>query len=147
MCSGGRYDELASDGKNTYPGVGISVGVSRLMAVLLRDGIADVTRGVPTCVLLAVGDEAQRAESNALASTLRARGISVEVSPSAAKFGKQIKYADRRQIPFVWFVQDDGSHQVKDIRSGEQVDADPSTWTPPEADLRPRLSHPHKENL
>lgn len=146
VCSGGRYDELASDGKNTYPGVGVSVGVSRVMAVLLRDGIADVTRGVPTCVLIAVGDEAQRAESNALASALRARGISVEVSPSAAKFGKQIKYADRREIPFVWFVQDDGSHQVKDIRSGDQVDADPSTWTPPEADLRPRLSHPHKEN-
>ena len=57
-----------------------------------------------------------------------------------AKFGKQIRFAERRGIPYVWFVQAEGTHQVKDIRSGEQVDADPVTWTPPAADLRPRIS-------
>ena len=53
--------------------------------------------------------------------------------PSAAKFGKQIRYADRRGIPFVWFPgagEGDGD-QVKDIRSGEQVDADAATWQCP----------------
>jgi histidyl-tRNA synthetase len=39
----------------------------------------------------------------------------------------------------VWFVQADGTHQVKDIRTGEQVEADPGSWTPPEADLRPTI--------
>ena len=54
------------------------------------------------------------------------RGIPTEVAPKADKFGKQIRYADRRGIPFVWFTDDDGKHQVKDIRSGEQVAADPA---------------------
>lgn len=139
VCSGGRYDRLASDGKVTYPGVGLSVGVSRIMAVLLRDDIAEATRGVPTCVLVAVTDEQQRLASNDVAHALRARGIATEVSPSAARFGKQIKYADRRGIPFVWFTDTDGKHQIKDIRSGDQVDADPQAWTPSEDDRMPRL--------
>jgi histidyl-tRNA synthetase len=67
----------------------------------------------------------------------------VEVAPSAAKFGKQIRHADRRGIPFVWFVQTDGGevtgHEVKDIRSGAQGPADPQTWAPPPGDLSPRV--------
>ena len=139
VCSGGRYDELASDGKTTYPGVGLSVGVSRIMAVLLRDELVQASRAVPTCVLVSVAGDDDRAASDAIAHSLRSRGIAAEVSPSAAKFGKQIKYADRRGIPFVWFVSDDGTHQVKDIRNGEQIEADPRAWTPSEDDLSPRL--------
>jgi histidyl-tRNA synthetase len=139
VCSGGRYEKLASDGKTTYPGVGLSVGVSRIMAVLVRDDIVTSSRAVPTCVLVAVADDQQRPELARVARCLRSRGIAAEVSPSAARFGKQIKYADRRGIPFVWFTADDGSHQIKDIRSGEQVDADPQTWTPSEDDKTPRL--------
>lgn len=87
--------------------------------------------------------EEVRTASDAVAGALRARGIPAEVSPSAAKLGKQIKYADRRGIPFVWFPEStaaDGTpvaHQVKDIRSGEQVEADPSVWMPPNSDLWP----------
>ncbi|MGB7979208.1 MAG: histidine--tRNA ligase [Candidatus Nanopelagicales bacterium] len=161
ICSGGRYDALASDGRTTYPGVGISLGVSRLMAVLLGRGLVRATRSVPTCVLVAVADEAARAQSTAVADQLRARGIPAEVAPSAAKFGKQIKHADRRGIPFVWFPDTDtdpgadserdrepdselhsgraATGSVKDIRSGAQVPADPSTWNPPAADLHPRV--------
>jgi histidyl-tRNA synthetase len=66
------------------------------------------------------------------------------VAPSPAKFGKQIRFAERRGIPYVWFLQADAStgqvgHQVKDIRTGEQVEADPGSWTPPEDDLRPTI--------
>ena len=53
-----------------------------------------------------------------VAAQLRSRGIATEVAAKAEKFGKQIKFADRRGIPFVWFTDDDGKHQVKDIRSG-----------------------------
>jgi histidyl-tRNA synthetase len=74
-----------------------------------------------------------------VADALRRRGIACEVAPSAQKFGKQIRTAERRGIPFVWFLQADGTHQVKDIRSGDQVDADPTAWTPPDADLRPTI--------
>jgi histidyl-tRNA synthetase len=89
-------------------------------------------------VLVAVNEEATRPTSESVAAALRARGISTEVAPKADKFGKQIRYADRRGIPFVWFLDDAGG-SVKDIRSGEQVAADPATWSPPEDDLRPQV--------
>ncbi|CAN5390574.1 histidine--tRNA ligase [soil metagenome] len=140
---GGRYDALASDGRTTYPGVGVSFGVSRTLIPLLADGVLSGSRSVPSAVLVAVTDEDSRPASDAVATSLRGNGVPCEVSGSAAKFGKQIRTAERRGIPFVWFVQDgadDGhSHQVKDIRSGEQVAADPATWTPPAEDLRPHV--------
>jgi histidyl-tRNA synthetase len=138
VCSGGRYDSLASDGATTYPGVGISVGVSRLVSRLLSAELVTVTRTVPSAVLVAVTDETSRPASDAVAAALRARGVPVEVAPTAAKFGKQIRHADRRGIPFVWFASPDGD-QVKDIRSGEQVPADRGTWMPPAEDLHPRV--------
>ena len=138
ICSGGRYDALATDGRTTYPGVGISLGLSRLVVTLLaRTGMA-ADRAVPSAVLVAVTDEASRPESDAIATALRAHGVPCEVAASAAKFGKQIRYAERRGIPFVWFAGESG-HQVKDIRTGEQVDADPATWAPPSDDLRPKV--------
>ena len=143
---GGRYDALASDGKTTYPGVGVSFGVSRTLIPLIADGVLAGSRKVPSAVLVAVTDEADRDASTAVATALRARGVACEVSADAAKFGKQIRAAERRGIPFVWFTQADGSHQVKDIRSGDQVEADPATWTPPEADLRPQVVSTHHEH-
>lgn len=141
FCSGGRYDALASDGRTTYPGVGISIGVSRLLGLLLSKGLVTASRSTPAAVLVAVVEEESRAGSVAVATALRSRGIPCEVAPSAAKFGKQIRYADRRGIPFVWFPgAGDVEHQVKDIRSGEQVDADPAAWLPPAADLRPTVT-------
>jgi histidyl-tRNA synthetase len=140
ICSGGRYDALASDGKVTYPGVGISLGVSRLLVPLLSSGYLTASRAVPSCVLVAVNDEAERAASEAVAEELRQRRISTEVAPSAAKFGKQIRHADRRGIPYVWFIGADGKHSVKDIRSGDQVEADPAGWNPPVDDLRPTVT-------
>ncbi|MFB7887197.1 histidine--tRNA ligase [Cellulosimicrobium cellulans] len=145
ICSGGRYDTLASDGANTYPGVGLSIGVSRLVSRLLSAGLVRATRSVPSAVVVAVTSEETRDASDAVASALRSRGVPVEVAPAAAKFGKQIRYADRRGIPFVWFpgrLEEDGTRspdQVKDIRSGEQVDADPATWEPPAEDRFPRV--------
>ncbi|HEX2804908.1 MAG TPA: ATP phosphoribosyltransferase regulatory subunit, partial [Kineosporiaceae bacterium] len=139
VCSGGRYDSLASDGVTTYPGVGISFGVTRVLAPLLSRGVLKASRSVPSAVLVAVASEAARADSAAVAAALRGRGVPVEVAPSAAKYGKQIRHADRRGIPFVWFIQDGGGHEVRDIRSGEQVAADPASWTPPAGDLHPTV--------
>ncbi|NHN57000.1 histidine--tRNA ligase [Calidifontibacter sp. DB0510] len=100
---GGRYDALASDGKRTYPGVGISIGVSRLLGLLIGEQGLTASRETPVCVLVAVTDEQTRPESMRVAAALRARGIPTLVAPKAAKFGKQIQFADRRGIPFVWF--------------------------------------------
>ena len=141
VCSGGRYDSLATNGKRTFPGVGISIGLSRLLARVIGEGLVEVSRPVPTVVLVAVTDEAHRSASDAIADTLRARGISADVAPSAAKFGKQIKAADKRSIPFVWFPGADGvPDSVTDIRSGEQVEADATTWQPPRDDVAPRVT-------
>ena len=141
VCSGGRYDSLASNGKRTFPGVGISVGLSRLLSRVMGAGLIEVTRAVPTAVLVAVTDEEHRAVSDAVADALRERGIAADVAPTAAKFGKQIRFADKRGIPFVWFPgAGTESDSVKDIRSGEQIDADPATWSPAsEADLAPQI--------
>lgn len=137
ICSGGRYDNLASSGTARFPGVGISIGVTRLLGLLFGADALSVSRSVPTCVLVAVTAEEQRAASNAVADALRSRGVPTEVSPSAAKFGKQIRYAERRGVPYVWFPGAEGAaDEVKDIRSGEQVAA-AAKWTPPRADLRP----------
>jgi histidyl-tRNA synthetase len=143
ICSGGRYDNLASSGDTTYPGVGISIGVTRLLGLLFGASALTASRHVPTCVLVALPDEESRPACRRIAQALRSRGIATEVSPDAAKFGKQIRYADRRGIPFVWFPGVDGmSDQVKDIRSGDQVQASATDWTPPSEDLEPQIVVP-----
>lgn len=141
---GGRYDALASDGKRTFPGVGISIGVSRLLGLLVGEQGLVADRETPVAVLVAVNDEASRAESMRVAAALRRRGVPTLVSPKAAKFGKQIQFADRRGIPYVWFpgAGEAGGDAVKDIRSGEQVDADRDAWAPPAEDLTAALVTP-----
>ena len=91
---------------------------------------------------------ASRPDSDAVATALRARGIACEVAVSPQTFGKQIRYAERRGIPFVWFPGSAGAggDEVKDIRSGDQVAADPAAWTPPTEDLRPQVISRQAEN-
>ncbi|MGJ9494536.1 histidine--tRNA ligase [Actinotignum sp. GS-2025a] len=141
VCSGGRYDNLATAGNRSYPGVGLSIGVSRLLARFLHQDLLRASRKVPTAVYVAVNDESERHHASTIAARLRARGIPADVSHNATKFGKQIKAADKRGIPFVWFTTSEGE-QVRDVRSGTQVPADPDTWTPPEEDRFPRVIMP-----
>ncbi|MGX4707121.1 histidine--tRNA ligase [Actinotignum schaalii] len=141
VCSGGRYDNLATAGNRSYPGVGLSIGVSRLLARFLHQDLLQASRKVPTAVYVAVNDESERHHASTIAARLRARGIAADVSHNATKFGKQIKAADKRGIPFVWFTTSEGE-QVRDVRSGTQVPADPDTWTPPEEDRFPRVIMP-----
>jgi histidyl-tRNA synthetase len=137
---GGRYDALASDGKTAYPGVGFSFGVSRSLVPLFQRGLLTSTRSVPSAVLVALADEDARADADAVAVRLRGRGIPAEVAASAQRYGRQIRYAERRGIPYVWFPGAAGKpDEVKDIRSGDQVEADSASWAPPLEDLRPRL--------
>ncbi|MCY1142251.1 histidine--tRNA ligase [Actinoplanes sp. Pm04-4] len=138
ISSGGRYDNLAASGNERFPGVGYSIGVSRMLGVLFGQNALSVSRSVPTCVLVALPDEDQRPSCVRIATALRRRGIPTEVAPSAAKFGKQIQYADRRGIPYVWFPGEPDT--VKDIRSGDQVEADAASWQPPAEDLHPVIA-------
>lgn len=131
VCSGGRYDNLAGGSKARLPGVGASIGVTRIMGYCLNLGLFSNTRSSTADVLVAVHGEDSRADSQAVARALRSRGIPALVSHTAKGYGKQIGWADKAGIPFVWMpARGDQGHSVKDIRSGEQVPSDPETWTP-----------------
>ncbi|TLP79391.1 histidine--tRNA ligase [Nesterenkonia sphaerica] len=139
ICSGGRYESLASAGKRVFPGVGLSIGVTRLLSALISSGELASSRSVPTVVYVTLRSDDDWGPAQDVADQLRRRGISAEVALSAEKFGKQIKYADRRGIPYVWFTDELGRHEVKDIRSGSQESVDPSSWAPPTEDLTPQI--------
>ena len=134
ICSGGRYDNLASQGNKKYPGVGLSIGLSRLVSYMLHTAGAHSNRVSPASVLVAVWNEADRSASNLIANQLRSRGIAADVAPTAAKLGKQIKYADKLGIPYVWFPADaseEGAQdEVKNIITGDQRPADAQSWEP-----------------
>jgi histidyl-tRNA synthetase len=144
VFAGGRYDNLAESGTDRFPGVGVSIGITRILGLLFgSDAAPAASRRVPTCVLVALPEEDRRRDCDRIAAALRRRGISTEVAPAAAKYGKQIRYADRRGIPYVWFPgEGEAPDEVKDIRSGDQVPADPAVWDPAPADLRPAVSGP-----
>jgi histidyl-tRNA synthetase len=108
ICSGGRYDSLATDGRTSYPGVGISLGVSRVLVPLLNRGVLTADRSVPSAVLVALPDEESRSGCDEIAAGLRANGVPCEVAATAQKFGRQIRYAERRGIPYVLFPAMDG---------------------------------------
>ena len=137
ICSGGRYDDLASSYINkNLPGVGISIGFSRLFARMVDKKKIDITRKSPAHILLVMTAEERRGEIAKTAQALRARGFNVEMYHAAKKIPDQLKYASRKGIPFVWFTEEDGTHQVKNMSSGEQTKTDPQSWVLPEGYAR-----------
>ena len=74
----GGHDALASDGRNTYPGVEISIGVSRILGLLIGQGLVTASRSTPAAVLVALTDDESREESVAVATALRSRGSRVK---------------------------------------------------------------------
>ena len=139
VCSGGRYDNLVQGGRHAYPGIGVSIGLTRILVPFFSQGLISSFRSTPTCVLVALNAEESRKQSMEVADHLRERGIPAEVFPSPQKFGKQIKYAEKKGIPFVWFpaFHDNEADRVRDIRTGEQVESDATTWTPSDEDIQP----------
>lgn len=121
VCSGGRYDDLASYyTKNKYPGVGCSIGLTRLFDCLLRNNELDFSNASPTKVLV-VGMESCESNASELGSKLRGESINTEVM-----FGIKgsFKYADRLGIPFVVVIGEEevksNTFTVKDMGTGEQ---------------------------
>ncbi len=134
VCSGGRYDNLASDDKVKLPGVGVSLGISRILGLLFAKSSVVASRPTPTAVLISLAGEAERSRAYATAKQLRARGIATEVFHAPLKFGKQIRYAERKGIPYVLFLGDQ-QVEVRDIRSGQQGPIDLAHWSPPAEEL------------
>jgi histidyl-tRNA synthetase len=134
VCSGGRYDNLASDDKHKLPGVGVSLGISRILGFMFGKNLLKASRPSPTAVLIALASDEQRPACYEAARTLRGRGIPTEVFHAPHKYGKQIRYAERKGIPFVVFLGDAGA-ELRDIRSGEQGPVELASWAPSAADL------------
>lgn len=135
VCSGGRYDNLASHySKSSLPGVGISIGASRLFWQLREAGLIH-TAASTVDVLVALLDEAGFTEALALSQQLREAGFRVETQMEVRKLAKQFQYADRAGIRFVALRGEgeraDGTVTLKDLPRGEQVTlplADAAAW-------------------
>ena len=126
ICSGGRYENLASQyTKSKLPGVGISIGLTRLYWQL-RDAGLIATSQSTVDVLVTQMDAAQMPAYLALANELRSAGIATEVVLEGGKLGKQFKYADRAGIRFVIVLGEDeiakGVVTVKDLRREDQFE-------------------------
>ncbi len=132
VCSGGRYDNLAGDNKIKLPGMGVSIGVTRLMALCFHFGLLEPSPKKTTAdVLVIVHGEDSVAQSHSVARQLRERGIACVVSHRASAYGKQIQWAEKVGIRYVWFPgRGDKPDEVKDIVEGEQADADAGSWVP-----------------
>ncbi|MEJ1248365.1 histidine--tRNA ligase [Denitratimonas tolerans] len=126
ICSGGRYENLASHyTKSKLPGVGISIGLTRLFWQLREAGLVDTAES-SVDVLVSQMDEERLPTYLAIASELRAGGLNVEVQLEPRKLARQFQYADRAGIRFVVIVGEDeearGVVSVKDLRRAEQFE-------------------------
>ena len=125
VCSGGRYDNLAeyyTDKK--LPGVGISIGLTRLFYVLDEQGLLSDNAGDASVQALVLPMTADPAPAIALAETLRTGGLRVQLYGENKKFKQKMSYADKLGVPFAVLLGEDeikaGKCSVKDMRSGEQ---------------------------
>ena len=125
ICSGGRYENLAGHyTKSKLPGVGISIGATRLFSQLLEMNVIGANvAAVAQVVVLAVEPELASTYA-AIATALRAAGLNVEVYGGDDKLGKQLKYADRAKIPLALILgareQASGIVKIKDLRANTE---------------------------
>ena len=126
ICSGGRYENLAGHyTKSKLPGVGISIGLTRLFFQLKDAGLVQTAES-SVDVLVALLDDAGLEHALALSQRLRAAGLNVETQLEPRKLAKQLQYADKAGIRFVAMRGEDeaarGAVAVKDLRRGEQFE-------------------------
>ncbi len=126
VCSGGRYDNLAeyyTDRK--LPGVGISIGVTRLFYVLGEQGLLNGDACTAPADVLILPMTEDLSEAISLATDLRAAGVSTQIYTEKKKFKAKMNYADKLKVPYVYFLGEDeiasGAVSCKDMRTGEQV--------------------------
>ena len=126
ICSGGRYDNLASHyTKSKLPGVGISIGLTRLFYQLREAGLIG-SADSSVDVLVALLDDAGLDAALSMSQRLRAAGLNVETQFEPRKLAKQFQYADKAGIRFVVMRGEDeaarGVVAVKDLRRGQQFE-------------------------
>jgi histidyl-tRNA synthetase len=120
ICSGGRYDDLASYFTATkLPGVGISIGLSRLFAKLKEMNLLKPPARTPAEVLITIMDSQFLSRYLAWANRLRGEGINTEVYLETAKLGDQLSYAEKKGFRVAVVAgsreMEQGIVQVKDL--------------------------------
>ena len=131
ICSGGRYDNLAEYyTEKQLPGVGISIGLTRLFYVLGEQGMLnpDLPTAPADVLILPMTEDLSPAIS--LATLLRENGIRTQLHCEEKKFKQKIAYADKLGIPYVIFLGEDeisaGVVACKDMATGEQTKLEPA---------------------
>ena len=129
VCSGGRYDNLAEYyTEKKLPGVGISIGLTRLFYVLGEQGMLNPELNTAPADVLILPMTEDLGAAIALATALRASGVRAQLHCEEKKFKQKISYADKLGIPYVIFLGDDeisaGVVACKDMATGEQTKLD-----------------------
>ena len=130
VCSGGRYDNLAEYyTEKQLPGVGISIGLTRLFYVLGEQGMLNPELPTAPADVLILPMTEDLSAAIAFATELRANGIRAQLHCEEKKFKQKISYADKLGIPYVVFLGEDeisaGVIACKDMSTGEQTKLDP----------------------
>ncbi len=129
VCSGGRYDNLAQKYTNKkLPGVGISIGLTRLFYQLREAGfLGEIKKSTPSKILVIPMEETMP-QALEIATKIRDAGISAEIYFNNGKMGKKFSYADKLGIPYVMVVGLDeistGRFKLKDMKTGDQNELD-----------------------
>ena len=124
ICSGGRYDDLAGQYTSTrLPGVGISIGLTRLFWQLREAGVVSASASTVEAYV-ALMDDGGVGYALSLAAALRSGGIKTETAVEPSKLGRQFRYADRAGIRFVLIAGEDergrGTVTVRDLEEQTQ---------------------------
>ena len=130
VCSGGRYDNLAGYyTEKQLPGVGISIGLTRLFYVLDEQGLLNPELPTAPADALVLPMTSDPAAAIALAETLRSSGLRVQLYGEQKKFKQKMAYADKLGVPFAVLLGEDeiteGKCSVKNMRTGEQITVSP----------------------
>ncbi|OUN86150.1 histidine--tRNA ligase [Flavonifractor sp. An52] len=133
ICSGGRYDNLAEYYTDKQlPGVGISIGLTRLFSVLEAQGYLNEEMNTAPADVLILPMTEDLSPAISFATTLREAGVRAQLHCEKKKFKQKLSYADKLSIPYAAFLGEDeiaqGKVTVKDLTTGEQ-----QTVTPAEA--------------
>ena len=127
ICSGGRYADLASYyTKSKLPGVGISIGATRLFSQLVELGLVKADVKTTAHALVLNVEAAMGVDYLTMANELRAAGLNTEVYGGNDKLGKQMKYADRAGVPVAILLgsreREAGVVKLKILRENREVD-------------------------
>ncbi len=126
VCSGGRYDNLAGYYiDKPLPGVGISIGLTRLFYVLDEQGLLNPQLPSAPADVLVLPMTADVGSAVALAEELRSAGLRVQLYSESKKFKQKLSYADKLGVPYALLLGEDeiaqGKAALKNMRTGEQV--------------------------